>query len=407
MILAISWRNIWRNKVRSAVILCAIVIGVFAGAYMWAFYEGMAQQRIRSAIKTEASHIQIHHPQYLEYPDQKYTIENAAAIENTVKQYDFVKAVSTRSLLTSMVASAYTGSGIKIMAIDPLKEKQVTDIYNKIVEGTYFGENSKKNPIVIGSKLAEKLKVKLKSHLFLYLSQPDGVIVKVAFKVSGIYKSGNTAYEEMNVFVRNSDIQTILGTNPDETNEIAILLKDNADLTASTLALQKRLPALDVKSWRDLLPEVSLVEETMDLSMIFVLGIILLGLLFGIINTMLMSVLERTKELGMLMAIGMTKFRLFSMIMLETLFLTLTGGVVGILIAAGITYLTSKTGVDLSAWSQAYERMGYDTLVYPVIEFKIILYVTVMVIITGLLGAILPSVKALKLKPAEAIRIDV
>jgi len=122
---------------------------------------------------------------------------------------------------------------------------------------------------------------------------------------------------------------------------------------------------------------------------------------------MLMSVLERTKELGMLMAIGMTKFRLFSMIMLETLFLTLTGGVVGILIAAGITYLTSKTGVDLSAWSQAYERMGYDTLVYPVIEFKIILYVTVMVIITGLLGAILPSVKALKLKPAEAIRIDV
>jgi len=406
MIISISWRNIWRNKVRSSVILTAIVIGVFSGAYMWAFYGGMVQQRIRTAIKSEASHIQIHHPMYLQDPDQKYIISNAPAIVSEVQKLSSVKAVSSRTIMNSMISSAYTGSGVKITGIDPENEKHVTNIGEKIVEGSYFS-GSNKNRIVIGAKLAEKLKIKLKSHVFLYLQQPDGIIVKVAFRVAGIYKTGNTAFEELNVFVKNSDLHQLLGTDVANANEIAILLEDKADLHESLKTIQTLWTNLDVKSWRELLPEVSLVEETMDVSMLLIMAIILLGLLFGIINTMLMSVLERVKELGMLMAIGMTRFRIFLMIMLETVFLALTGGIAGMVVALILIYINGKTGLDLSAWSDAYARMGYESIIYPVIEFRIILYIAIMVFFTGIAGAIMPAVKALKLRPAEAIRIDV
>ncbi len=158
MIISISWRNIWRNKVRSSVILTAIVIGVFSGAYMWAFYGGMVQQRIRTAIKSEASHIQIHHPMYLQDPDQKYIISNAPAIVSEVQKLSSVKAVSSRTIMNSMISSAYTGSGVKITGIDPENEKHVTNIGEKIVEGSYFS-GSNKNRIVIGAKLAEKLAI--------------------------------------------------------------------------------------------------------------------------------------------------------------------------------------------------------------------------------------------------------
>ena len=154
------------------------------------------------------------------------------------------------------------------------------------------------------------------------------------------------------------------------------------------------------------MPEVALVEQTMDIPMYIFMGVILFALLFGIINTMLMAVLERRKELGMLMAIGMNKLRVFRMIMLETLLLSLTGGVAGIVLGALITLIAAQQGINLSATGQAYESLGYDPLVYPVFRISMAATVTIMVMFTGFLGSLYPARKALKLKPADAIRID-
>lgn len=405
MLLQIAWKNIWRNKVRSLVILTAIALGIFAGVFNMAFYYGMVDQRIEAAISNEASHIQIHQNKYLSDPNLETYIPDAERIKSEIDTMSEVAHTSVRVLVNSMISSAETGSGIRIVGIVPDDEKEVTNIHTHLISGEYLTGISR-NPIVVGQKLADKLKIKLRSKVVLTLQSVDGEMIYASFRVAGIYSTSNTMFDEMNAFVRKSDIRKLVGLGPTAGHEIAILLKSNESLDTVKEKLTADYPGLDIKTWKEILPEVGLVEQSMDLSMYVLMGIILFALLFGIINTMLMAVLERQKELGMLMAIGMNKRRVFSMIMLETVMLSIIGGIAGILIGGIITEISSHTGIDLSAVAKGYEYLGYDSIVYPVYKIDMIIKVTIMVLATGFIAALYPARKALKLRPAEAIRID-
>lgn len=405
MLIAVAWRNIWRSKTRSLVILVAICLGLASGIFYMGFYRGMIDQRINSAIKTEASHIQIHHKEYLNNPDKKFVIEHADSVVQLIKSVPGVEATSIRDIVSTMIQSPAAGAGAKVTGIVPDEEKQVTNLCAKVVEGSYFGSDTR-NPIVIGRKLAEKLKVKLKSKVVITLQDMQGNMTGAAFKVEGIFETSNTAFDESCVFVRKSDLSRVM-LMPDNTcHEIAVLLQNNEDLARVDQVLKDRLPALDVKNWREIMPEVNLVESSFGLTMVIFMGIILLALLFGIVNTMLMAVLERTKELGMLMAIGMNKVRVFVMILLETVMLSLFGGACGIVLGWLLNLYFGVKGIDLGAWATAYKSMGFDTLVYTRLPLSVSIEIAVMVIVTGILASIYPALKALKLKPAEAVRID-
>jgi len=405
MIIAVAWRNIWRSKTRSLVILTAICLGLASGIFYMGFYQGMVDQRINAAIKTEASHIQIHHLQFLNNPDKKFIITNSDSVIRIIQSVEGVKATSSRIILNTMIQSAATGSGVKVTGIVPEDEKQLTNLYTKLIDGSYF-EEGKRNPILIGKKLADKLKVRLKSKVVITLQDMEGNMTAASFKVEGIFETSNTAFDEISVFVRNTDISRILLLNVHSCHEIAVLLNQNEQLDAADLSLRSKLAGLDVKTWREIMPDVSLVESSFGLTMMIFIGIILLALLFGIINTMLMAVLERTKELGMLMAIGMNKFRVFMMIMLETVMLSFFGGICGIVLGWMLNLFFGVYGIDLGAWSTAYKSMGFDTLVYTVPSWSVSFEIAVMVIVTGIIAAIYPAMKALRLKPADAIRID-
>jgi ABC-type lipoprotein release transport system permease subunit len=386
--------------------MMAIAIGIFACIFTWAFYRGMVIQRVESAITTEASHIQVHYPGYLVNPDQKYLINLTDTLITGLDSIPGVKAVTRRILVNAMISSAEMGSGVRIVGIDPAREKRVTNIYTKLVEGTYF-EGSRRNPIVMGSKLAEKLSVGLRSKVVITLQTMDGTLTSGLFRVEGIYKTYNSVYDETNVFVNYGDVCTLIDLDTNSAHELAILLNDNEELESIAGTVRNRNPALDIKTWKEIMPEVSMVEESMDISMYIFLGIVLLALIFGIINTMLMAVLERVKELGMLMAIGMNKVHVFLMIMLETVLLSFTGGIVGIITGYLITVLFYHKGINLSGLAEAYEKLGYETIIYPVPNFDIDLKVALMVLITGILAALYPAWRAIQLKPAEALRIDV
>jgi ABC-type lipoprotein release transport system permease subunit len=405
MILAVAWRNIWRSKTRSLVILVAICLGLASGVFYMGFYKGMVDQRINSAIKTEASHIQVHQKNYLENPDKKFVVSNTDSVVQVIKSVEGVKATSSRTILNTMIQSPTTGSGVKVTGIVPEDEKRVTNLHSKLIEGFYF-EEDRRNPIVIGKKLAEKLKVKLKSKVVITLQDMEGNMTGGAFKVVGIFESANTAFDENNVFVKKSDLGRLMLADNHTSHEIAVLLDQNEQLQATSNSLKNKLPKLDVKTWREIMPEVSLVESSFGITMVIFIGIILLALLFGIINTMLMAVLERTKELGMLMAIGMNKAKVFTMILLETVMLSFVGGICGILLGWALNLYFGVKGIDLGAWSTAYKSIGFDTLVYTKLSLSISLEIAVMVIVTGVIASIYPALKALKLKPAEAIRID-
>ena len=403
MIFSIAWKNIWRNKLRSLIVIAATTIGVAAGTFSASLMFGVATQKINSSISNEVSHIQIHNPNFRENYEFQYTLPDAEKMMKAIAQLPEVKSVAPRTIITGMIMSAASSAGIKLNGIDPEIEKKTTTLYTKIADtsGIYFGEGLH-NPIVISQKLADKLNVRLKSKLILRFQSADGSLIEGAFKICGIYRTSNGMFDEINVFIRQSDLGTLIGSAP--VHELAILLLNDRQTAEVISTLKKMYPTLEVLSWKELLPEIGMLTAMLGMMNYFILGIILAALAFGIVNTMLMIVLERTRELGMLMAIGMNKSRLFRMIMLESILLSLCGGAAGMLISTFIIWLTSRTGIDLSSFSQGFESLGFDPVMYPEIRPAFYLGTVLMVVITGILSSLYPARKALGINPALAVK---
>ncbi len=405
MIVSLSWRNVWRNKLRSSVIILATTLGICAGIFSAAFYKGMTDQRIEKAINNELSHIQIHNPEFGNSNEIHDYISNADELNKEISLLPGVAGVSNRIVIFSMVSSAETGSGVKIVGINPEQEKVTTGLHSELIEGNYF-EEKRKNQVLIGHKLAEKLNVKLNSKVVITLLDVDNNITYGAFRVVGIFKTVNTTFDEGNIFVRKSDISKLINLPPDACHEIAILAKNNNDVESIQSKIEDIVPKLEVKSWLELSPEMRYMSEAMNITMYIFIGIILLALLFGIVNTMLMVVLERVKEIGMLMAVGMNKVRIFLMILLETIFLSITGGLLGILAGTLISKHFERTPIDLSMWMDGLSGMGFSPVVYTSVDYGSLVIITLMVLFTGILAALYPAYRALQNDPSEALRSE-
>lgn len=385
--------------------IIAVALGLYAGVWSSAFMKGMLVQRIDKVIKTELSNLQVHNPEFRKTSEFNNFIPDGSTLAAEIRSLDHVTGVSNRMVIQSMVSSAETAAGVKIIGIEPEHERQVTNLSTKITDGAYF-EGISRNPVVIGAKLAEKLNVKVRSKIVITAQDLDNNIMSGAFRVAGIFNSNNNMYDETHIFVRYSDIQQLTLFPLGAGHEIAISLDDNEFLLPVQEAVKSKAGSLEVLNWQELSPEMSYMTESMDLYMYIFIIIILLALLFGIINTMLMVVMERTKEIGMLMAIGMHKARIFRMIVFESILLSLVGGVVGILAGAAVATFRSNHPIDLSMWAAGYESLGYDAFVYLDLQPDLLINVTVMVIFTGIVAAIYPAYKALKNDPADALRME-
>lgn len=401
----IAWRSIWRSKLRSAVVIFAIASGLLGGLFSSAWMNGMAQQRVENTFVYEIGHMQMHHADYSENRNVKKSIKNTQKKVSQLRSEEEVKAVTQRILVTGMSATANKNMGVSIIGVDPVQEKEVFQIFKKIdsTSGDFF-ESKKKNAIVISRALAEELKAKLKSKIVLTFQDYKGEITGAAFRVIGIYKTDNNPWDKMHVFVRNDDLRRILELPEDESHEIVMLLNDFEQAASLEPLLQSKYQDVKVESWAEISPYLSLMSSYMDTMMGLFMAIILGALGFGIVNTMLMVVLERTKELGMLMAVGMTKRRVFLMIMLETIFLAMVGAIIGEILSVLIINYFNKSGIDLSFVAEGMESVGYAAITYPMLEGFRYIQITILVIITAILASVYPAWKALKLHPAEALR---
>ena len=402
MIPSFAWRNLWRNKLRSFIIIAAVTLGIFAGIFLTAFTNGMVNSRIQSIISTEMSDIQIHQPGFLDNDQFSLVIEDADSIVKIVRQTPEVVAASKRIIINSMVASAETGTGVKIIGIDPENEIKVTDLNSKIISGKYI-DSTDRNPVMISERLAKKLKVALKNKIIITVQDVNKNITGGAFRIAGIFRTDNSMFDDGDIFVRGSDLIRLTGLNKRDAQEIAILLNTN-ETDAATRTLSDKFPDLEVRPWQQLSPEAGYLVSAMNQYMFIFIIVILIALCFGIINTMLMVIMERVHELGMLMAIGMNRMRVFSMIMLETIFLSLTGGLSGLILGYFAIKYFSKAGINLYFWKEAFSEMGYSSFVYPQTDSKTMLITVIMVMIAGIISALYPAYKALKLNPSEAVR---
>jgi ABC-type lipoprotein release transport system permease subunit len=470
MIFTIAWKNVWRSKIRSLVVVLAISIGLWGGITAVAFMNGLLMGRLNDAIKIEVASIQLHNAAYMENDEIQYTIRNVDEKMDSLAKHAGVEAVTKRFRTDAMLSSNRSATGATIIGVVPQQEKKISELYQHLVDSnSHYFEGIKRRPILIGHKMADKLKVHIRSKVLINTVDADGNAVREVFRVVGIFKTQNAGFDEMNVFIRFSDAQKIFHLKNDEAHEIAILMEDMMETKGFSTELKnqytryqiddkallkarndsipesiykvleslksdsvysysrygallsqeigeeqyaeykKQLNALtesglDVAEWKNISPELAMQSTWLDFMLYVFVGIILAALGFGIVNTMLMAVLERVRELGMLIAIGMNRKRVFAMIVLETVFLSLSGGALGILFAWITVSIMNARGINMSQFADGMEALGYPSLIYPTVDFASYVSITIMVIITGVLAAIYPALHAIRLKPAEAIR---
>ena len=404
MIWSVAWRNVWRNKLRSLVVILATAIGLYGSLFMVALMNGMMQQKVDATIEYEISEMQIHNPKFLEDESIEYGIPDPGKIETALQENEQVAAWCMRTKATGMASTAHSGNGVIINGIHPEQEKEVTALYRKLTEGTYFEKQSRIPSIIIGFKLAEHLKAGVGKKVVLTTTGLDGATAQGLYKVEGIFRTSNTLFDEMNVFILAGHLQRMVANDNIIVSEVAIRFIENTDINKTKATLQEQFPDLSVLSWKELAPTLLAVLGMMDQFGFILIMIILLALTFGIINVMLMVIIERTRELGMLMAIGMNRLKVFRLIMLETIFMSITGAIIGVILTGLTITLTSRNGINFAAWSEGFEALGYNAHVFPVIEITFYIFLGIMVIIAAMLASIWPARKALNLQPAEAVR---
>lgn len=393
----------------------AVAIGVWALSFVLSFSNGITYTYINNAIRDQISHLQMHHPKFPEDKNSKFYLTDDADMLAAIKEMPEVVAATSRVLTAGMVSSARTARGVLVTGVDPAGESEVTHFEQKIVEGEYFGEG-RKNELLLSQRLSEKLKVKLRSRVVLTFQNLDGEITSAAFRVVGLFNSGNALRDEATVLVKKNELSAYMlpiqtsgsivqnAHNQQFAQEIAIYLKDPKLATAVKSKLQAAYPAALTEDYWQLSPDIELYETQIKTSNSIVITIFMLALIFGIINTMLMAVLERYKELGMLMAIGLNKAKIFGMIVLETLMLGLVAAPIGLVLGFLTVYFLQDVGIDLSAFSRGLERFGIDTRIFPVLDGGLYVSIAFAVFVTTLIAAIYPARKAVKLQPVEALQ---
>ena len=401
-LIKISWRNIWRNKLRSLVVIISIVFGLLGGIIIIAMSYGLNEERMNNAVDTYLSHIQIHNNLFSEDYNIKHTINNLDVIEKAINEDERVVSYSKRIVLNGMLSNSNGSYGIQVKGIDPDEEIKVTNTHEKIIDGEYF-RSKRDNTILVGKKLADKLNLKLKSKVVITFQDENYELTSLLYRVEGIFRSGNSRYDEMNVFVKNKSItKNLPGFNG--YHEMPILLSD-IELRGE---VKKDLIPLSsdniVEGWDDISKELAYANEMLSAVLYIFMMIILSGLSFGVINTMLMAILERRKEIGMLMSIGMNRYKIFMMISFETIFLSLIALPFGLITSYLIVEYYSVVGIDLSVVEAGLENFGVGTRLYFKVPNEEYFYVSLMVFVISIFSSIFPSIRALKINPVEATK---
>ncbi|USD35908.1 FtsX-like permease family protein [Ferrimonas sp. SCSIO 43195] len=406
MIIKLAWRNLWRNRLRTGIMLSAMVFGLVGVVILMGFLSSMYANMIENAIAWQTSHLQVQRTGYIDNPDINDTLIAPQALLQHLNQQAEVAASSGRYLAEGMVASARATRGVRINGVDADSEAAVTPIASHILQGQWLDAQGR-HPVVVSSKTAQRLKLTLGSKVVLTFTDAHGEVSGAAFRVRGLYRTPSSAFDDNNLFVRIDDLQALAGGQG--IHQIAIRLADKdyrniAALQALRDALQQHTnPDNRIRDWQQIQPLLASILAQSGTSNAIILAIYVIAMGFGIVNIMLMSVFERTREFGVLMAVGMQKHKVFALIIAESSLLGLCGGVIGIVVSMGVIALLSYTGIALGNLAEGLNAFGVDTLLYPQVTPAEYRFIFLTVVIASILAALYPAWHILKQRPVDAM----
>ena len=409
----LAWRNIWRHRRRTLITLSSIAIGFGLAVLSIGIGDGSHNSMIRNAIKLGEGHITVQPRDYMEAPANYKYIANGKSLAAKIDALKIPGSVQPRISLQVLASTANNSVGAGVEGISALDDPRAQMLRPMLVEGEWLKPGDGRG-LLIGDGMSRKLKAKLGSKIVVMAGKQGGDSQAQLGRVRGIFDSH---MNELDDFLILSDLQFaqrfLEGEGADAeqgpVTRLAIFLDDDeqTDLWKERLRESIGSTHLVALDWREMMPQLVQFIVIDDAGNYVFLMLILMLVVFGIVNTVLMSVLERTREFGLLRALGMSRYHLLQLVFCESLLLSLLAVVTGWVVGGGLHLWFSSHGIDFSAlMAEGTSIMGtfMDPVVYTELSVDRVIQLTVIIFVATLASGIYPAIKAARVTPVEALR---
>ncbi len=412
-LLRLAWRNLWYNPTRTLIAMAAIGVGYAMLLFVACLMAGLRHQMIESGTDLGLSDIEVHAPGY--YPDRpiQQTLggqhgTDVAALLAAIAANPGVQAASPRVYAYGLVSATDQSAGAQLLGVVPDQERKITVLQSRMVKGTYLSSRVPKG-VVIGDTLGATIGAAVGSKIVLLTPAADGSLGNDLYTVVGLFHTGLSAMDQGLVVMPLASLQGLLRLPPGRIHEIGIKLHDITAARTTAAALAGRLGRLlpvQVTPWQGLAPELAdYVQFNRRVTFVLFFIFFLLAAL-GIVNTMLMAIIERTRELGMLMAVGMRPAQMVGLIVAEAASLAAASLVLGAALGAPLLWYLQVHGLNLGGQGRAISLAGVVVapLWYGRQDFVVYLEAAVGLAVTAVASALYPALRAARFRPAEALR---
>ncbi|MEM6514396.1 MAG: FtsX-like permease family protein [Pseudomonadota bacterium] len=402
VLLTLAWRNLWRNQRRTTIMLGAIVVGVWAMIFMNALSQGMVTQMIEDGLSVIPGHVQARHPDYGDDPTVNSLLPDTdSAVSAQLATLD-VSAWTTRLTVPGVVSSERESRGVRLVGVDPGRDAMISFLGDAEIEGRALASVDDRG-LLLGRKLAEALDTEVGKRVVIMSQTPDNSIADRGFRVVGVFDAKVELWEETWAVTGKETLQGLLGV-PDRVTEAIVAGDDYRDVASLQAEMQTVIsPAARVETWLELDRYLGTMLGVMDGFVLIWVIVIFLALSFGLVNTLVMAVFERVREIGLMLSLGMRPSSILGQIMLESMMLLIIGLVIGNLVA-WLTIRPLEAGIDLSVVAEGMEMMGVASVVYPDLRREDVILANVVVLVLGFLASLSPAWRASRYDPVEALR---
>jgi ABC-type lipoprotein release transport system permease subunit len=414
-LLRLAWRNLWRNPRRTLIAMAAIGFGYAMLLFVACLMAGLRHQMIESGTSLALSDVQVHAPSY--YPDRPTHLTlggpngtDVSALVAAIAADPRVEAASPRAYGYGLVSATHQSAGAQLIGVVPDQEQKITVLQTRMVKGSYLTGQMPKG-IVMGDKLATTIGVEEGSEIVLLAPAADGSTGNDLYTLVGMFHTGIDAMDRGLVVMSLDSLQGLLRLAPGSIHEVGIKLHgdDITEATAAAAALEEQLGKtvpVRVRGWPELAPELADYVQFNRRVTFILFSIFFLLAVMGIVNTMLMAIAERTRELGMLMSVGMRPVQVVSLIVAEAASLAGASLVLGAAIGFPLLWYLQVHGLNLAGGGGAVSLGGVvvGPLWYGRQDFTAYAQAALGLAATALVSALYPALRAARFRPAEALR---
>jgi len=399
-VLKMAYKNIFLRKGRS--ILLVLMIGVSMGVMvsLEGLYDGMSQRMIDKTMRSDSGEISLYAKHYRLEKDIAYRIKEADKVCETLERMKSVDFALYRIKAEGLAQTATKSKPASIIGIDLEDEKH----FGKFEEFLQKGKlELGKNDALIGSELAKNLKVKLGAKVIFTTQDTNHEIQSAAFRIKGIIRTSNVILDNDTLFIARNKAAAMLMLSPQSGTQIA--LRSHSEATDQLKQkIAEKYPVLDVLTFKELYPQLKQMQSMMSVFNRITFVIVMIVVFIGILGVMYVNILDRIREFGILLSIGYAYRYIRLQIIVESLFLGLSGYILGTVTGLLLLNYLKIYGLDLKMFSEGLEAFGMDSMIYAVVKSSYFVSTFFAIMIASVLSVFLPLQKIKKLNPVEVIR---